>query len=130
MEADTESESILIPFCDFHFDRETCELDADALAIATPKEIPFFRSFYEIDENGDRQQINTATAFLDGGCIYGHTAETANQLRSYVQGKLLTYNDALPLNTMMLDLPNPAKRESAITLRYQTLEKWMDWMVS
>ena len=113
-----EAEPIEVPFCDDHFDRETCGLDAADLLLQTPQEISFFRSAYEVDDDGERQQINVATAFVDGGAIYGHDTNTASKLRAYVRGKLLTYNDQLPLNTMALDVPDPTGRQTAINLRF------------
>ncbi len=42
---------------------------------------PLIRSSYELDDHGDRQQINYATPYLDGSTIYGLDLATAFSLR-------------------------------------------------
>ena len=116
-EGTTESAAISVPFCDYHFDRASCGLDAATLAATVHQEIPFYRSAYELADI-DREQINMASAFIDGGGIYGHDSSTASKLRSYIKGRLLTYNDQLPLNTMNLNIPDPVNKESAVSLRH------------
>lgn len=55
--ASSEEATIAVPFCDFYHDKETCGLDEDALEAATPQTIPFTRSAFELDTNGNRQQV-------------------------------------------------------------------------
>ena len=65
------------------------------------KRIGFFRSEYGITTgvNRPRQQVNFITAWVDGSNIYGSDDQTANQLRTFVQGKLKTSaGDLLPQN--------------------------------
>lgn len=61
--------------------------------------------------------MNLATAFIDGGGIYGHDSNTASKLRTYSKGKLLTFNDELPLNTLGMTMVDPVGKESSFSLR-------------
>ncbi len=54
------------------------------------EEIPFSRSNVTIDANGNRQQNNAITAFIDGSNVYGSDIETTNNLRSFSGGQLKT----------------------------------------
>lgn len=57
------------------------------------------RSDYVINDDGVRQQVNTITAYIDGSMVYGSDEETANSLRSFEGGRLLTSDgDLLPLD--------------------------------
>ncbi len=50
--------------------------------------IPFTRSEATTGKDGQREQINTQTALIDGSMVYGATAEKTASLRSYEGGKL------------------------------------------
>ncbi|OED40207.1 hypothetical protein AB833_12315 [Chromatiales bacterium (ex Bugula neritina AB1)] len=54
------------------------------------KEIDFTRSSSSVDENGNRQQTNKLTAFVDGSQVYGSDTDTANDLRAHSGGRLST----------------------------------------
>ena len=45
---------------------------------------------------GLREQINSITAFLDAGAVYGSTSQRADQLRSFSEGQLNISADGLP----------------------------------
>lgn len=61
------------------------------------------------------------SAYLDGSVIYGSDGDTASKLRTYVDGKMMTYNNQLPLNIMNLDmLFNLKTIENQVYLRYLT----------
>lgn len=52
--------------------------------------IDFTRSKGTLDENGQRQQTNEITSFLDGSQVYGSDQETADSLRTHRGGELKT----------------------------------------
>lgn len=79
----------------------TPESEHETANIAVPKGDPFFdpfntgtqemhftRSNVTLDANGQRQQVNNISAFIDGSNIYGSTLEEANELRSFEGGLL------------------------------------------
>lgn len=70
-------------------------------------EIPLSRTVYvdgEDSSDGQRQQINQITAFLDGSVIYGSDAERAEELRTHEGGLLATSEgDLLPFNDAGLE---------------------------
>ncbi len=43
-----------------------------------------------------REQINEITAWIDGSAVYGSDQATADSLRTFVGGKLLTSDGNLP----------------------------------
>jgi hypothetical protein len=57
------------------------------------QEIHFTRSNVTLDANGQRQQANSITAFIDGSNIYGSTEEMANQMRAFEGGLMLVEGD-------------------------------------
>jgi hypothetical protein len=73
------------------------EFDPDGTGV---KVIPFTRSVYDpttgTSEENPRQQINQITAWIDGSMIYGSSNETADRLRAFVGGRLLTSAGGLP----------------------------------
>ena len=78
--ADGETADIAVPIGDPAFDPNSTGTEV----------IPFTRSNVTIDANGNRQQSNTITAFIDGSNVYGSDIETSNSLRSFSDGKLKT----------------------------------------
>ncbi len=84
--ASTESIPIAVPKCDQWFDK-TC---------TDTQTIPVRRSAFDPNQ-AVRTQINLNTAWLDGSQIYGSSTATANSLRSFTGGMLLTSTgDLLP----------------------------------
>lgn len=81
------------------FDIEVPTGDPDFDPFATGEvTIGLDRSEYEVDDEGVRQQLNTITAYLDGSVIYGSSEETANSLREFSGGRMLTSEgDLLPI---------------------------------
>eukprot|EP00877_Chromochloris_zofingiensis_P003833 jgi/Chrzof1/13450/Cz07g33190.t1 len=86
------------------------------------KPIPLIRSNFKV-VNGTRQQTNALSAFLDGNCIYGINATTANILRARTAG-LMRDDGAggLPLNVdadgkPLMNLANPSGRVPVTSLR-------------
>ena len=59
------------------------------------------RSFYKVDKEGVRQQVNDITAFIDASNVYGSDEERAFALRTLDRtGKLkMSDGDLLPFNT-------------------------------
>ncbi|MEP3478916.1 MAG: peroxidase family protein [Fuerstiella sp.] len=70
-------------------------------------EIPLSRTVYvdgDDSSDGQRQQINQITAFLDGSVIYGSDEERAEELRTHEGGLLKTSDgDLLPFNEAGLE---------------------------
>lgn len=70
-------------------------------------EIPLSRTAYvDADESSDgqRQQINQITSFLDGSVVYGSDEERASELRTHEGGLLKTSEgDLLPFNEAGLE---------------------------
>lgn len=70
-------------------------------------EIPLSRTAYvdgEDSSDGQRQQINQITAFLDGSVVYGSDDERAAELRTFEGGQLKTSDgDLLPFNDAGLE---------------------------
>jgi len=58
--------------------------------------IGFTRSVATIGSDGQRQQNNSITAFLDGSNVYGSDAETAASLRDFSGGRLKESSGNLP----------------------------------
>ena len=82
---ETESMVIVSPDCD----------NGDELCT-----IAFRRSQYRMDDNEERQQFNTITAFIDASMIYGSDIERSYALREFHFGRLkVSDNDMLPYNT-------------------------------
>eukprot|EP00803_Ostreobium_quekettii_P004461 evm.model.scf_599.13 EVM.evm.TU.scf_599.13 scf_599:68855-70425(-) len=92
--------NISIPAGDFHFDH----------ASTGARTMPFKRSGYNASRPASehREQVNVITSFLDGSVVYGESLDKADKLRSHYKGKMSTYNDMLPLNSMRLEMENPA----------------------
>ncbi|SEA10088.1 Animal haem peroxidase [Thiothrix caldifontis] len=60
--------------------------------------IQLSRSTATLDANGQRQQSNNITAFIDGSNVYGSDAEYASKLRTHEGGKLQTSaGDMMPM---------------------------------
>lgn len=77
-------------------------------------EISFTRTIAEADSSsstGVREQINTITAYIDGSGIYGSNSTRADDLRSFIGGRLLAQSGPdgplLPYNTFGLENANP-----------------------
>lgn len=89
----TELASVEVPTGDEYF-------DPDGSGGAS---IMFFRSLFD-PTTGDslgnpRQQVNAITAYIDGSQVYGSDQATADSLRAFVGGKMLTSDgDLLPLD--------------------------------
>ncbi len=77
--ANTEDISIKVPKCDKWFD----------ITCTGTQTIQAKRSAFDSNQ-AVRTQINLITAWLDGSQIYGSNTVTANQLRSFNGGMLLT----------------------------------------
>ena len=75
----TESVPIPVPRCDQYFDKDC----------TGTQQISFKRSAFDPTKNV-RTEINLNTAWLDGSQIYGSDKATADKLRSFEKGKLLT----------------------------------------
>ncbi len=85
------------PIEDFDIEVPTGDPDFDPFATGEVT-IGLDRSEYEVDDEGIRQQLNTITAYLDGSVIYGSSEETANSLREFSGGRMLTSEgDLLPI---------------------------------
>ena len=79
----------------------------DTLSIAVPADDEHFlpgstidttRSLAVVDGDGVSQQFNAITAFIDGSMVYGSSQETANSLRAFEGGRMLTSDgDLLPV---------------------------------
>lgn len=56
------------------------------------------RSDYVVDDQGVRQQVNTITSYIDGSVVYGSDIATADSLRTFEGGRMLTSDgDLLPV---------------------------------
>lgn len=64
--------------------------------------IPFSRSIHTTDTNGDRQQTNHITSYIDGSNVYGSDATRAAALREMTGGRLKTSADGklMPTDAM------------------------------
>ncbi|OED42435.1 hypothetical protein AB833_07315 [Chromatiales bacterium (ex Bugula neritina AB1)] len=70
----------------------------DPFATGT-QEIPFTRSTATVDSNGNKQQTNLVSAYIDGSQVYGSDAETAADLRTFDGGRLkMSDGNLLPLD--------------------------------
>jgi hypothetical protein len=71
--------------------------------------IPFTRSIYEIDQNGNRQQINKLSSFIDATNVYGYDTYRAYAIRSLDgSGKIkMTDNNLLINNSKGFPNANP-----------------------
>lgn len=91
---ETETESFIIPVA--------------ATDILSPA-IPMTRSQYDAatGTTTPRQQINSASSFIDASMVYGTSLGRANELRTMNAGKLKTSaGNLLPFNTNLLDNAN------------------------
>ncbi len=71
--------------------------------------IPMSRSNFDpaTGTTSPRQQINSASSFIDASMVYGTTLQRANALRTMSDGKLKTSaGNLLPFNTDLLDNAN------------------------
>ncbi len=83
-----EKAPIAIPAGDPQFDPEG----------AGTVSIQLSRSAATLDANGQRQQSNNITAFIDGSNVYGSDAEYASKLRTHEGGKLqMSAGDMMPM---------------------------------
>ncbi|MEL7499415.1 MAG: peroxidase family protein [Planctomycetota bacterium] len=84
-----ESLSIIVPTGDRYFDPFA----------AGGQTIAFFRSDYRRVSGGVREQINMITSWIDGSNVYGSDDETAQLLREFNGGRMLTSDgDLLPID--------------------------------
>lgn len=90
---DGESLDIVVPTGDLYFDPTS----------SGESSIPFSRSVYD-PATGDsvsnpRQQVNAITSYIDGSMVYGSDQVTADSLRSFENGLMLTSaSGLLPTN--------------------------------
>ncbi|TWU30033.1 peroxidase family protein [Bythopirellula polymerisocia] len=93
LSGDSESAFVEVPTDDPYFDPDG----------TGSQFIPFMRSLFDTS-TGDsvdnpREQINAITAYVDGSQVYGSDQATADSLRTFVGGKLLTSEgDLLPMD--------------------------------
>lgn len=89
-EENGESFNIPVPLGDEFFDPDD----------TGTQEIPFTRSRFDentgTDAGNPREQINQITAWIDASTVYGSDQATADSLRLFEDGKLLTSGDDLP----------------------------------
>lgn len=64
-----------------------------------PADLRFTRSDFVLDEDGNRQQFNILSSFIDASNVYGSDQERADALRSFSGGRLkMTADGLLPRN--------------------------------
>jgi len=65
-----------------------------------PRNLRFTRSDFVLDQNGNRQQFNVLTSFIDASNVYGSSKERSDALRSFQNGRLKLSSDGLmPTNS-------------------------------
>lgn len=81
-----EEANIAVPTGDAYFDP----------ASTGEATIDFGRSAFELDAEGQRQQVNDITAFVDASQVYGSEEMLASTLRTHVAGELILLDGLLP----------------------------------
>ena len=74
--------------------------------------IPVMRSQFDANtgtsKENPREQVNTATAFIDASMVYGPSEERAEALRTHESGRLhMREGGLLPWNTAGIEMENP-----------------------
>jgi len=103
---------------------------SECLAISIPAADPFFgpmgrtcmnfvRAQFSADcSTGDRAQLNILSSYIDAGTVYGTSEATANNLRSFVDGKLKVQervgDNLLPGDRTAAGCPAPAETEEPV----------------
>ena len=97
-----------------HEEHDCCHLEFNATDNCFPIEVDTADSFYSIEDvscleftrsvayceenGGTRQQLNGITSFIDASNVYGSDEDTAAEIRSFIDGKLLVQtHDLLPI---------------------------------